>query len=56
VYSVAMLNAWVMANAVMSYIMGIRSGDPVVTQQHLKQVLLECGLFDPRMLPQPPPK
>jgi len=55
-YSVAVFNAWVMANAVMSYITGIRSRDPAVTQQHLKQVLLECGLFDPRMRPEPPPK
>jgi len=53
-YSVAMPNVWVMVNAVVPYIMGIRFGDPVVTQQHIKQVLLECGLFDPRMLPEPP--
>jgi len=56
VHSAAMLNAWVMANAVMSYMMGIRFKDPAVTQQHPMQVLLGCDLLDPRMQPEPPPE
>jgi len=51
VYSVAVFNAWVMANAVMSYITGIRSRDPAVTQQHPRQVLLECGVLPRRSCP-----
>lgn len=54
-YSAAFLNAWVMANAVLRYITGIHAKDPPITQQHLKNLVLRYGVFDYRVLPEPPP-
>ena len=54
VYSAAVFNAWVMANAMMRNFTGIVTEDPLITQQCLNDVI-KRGMSDYRMLPQPPP-
>ena len=54
VYSTAVFNALVMANAMMRYITGIISEDPLINQQCLNDVI-KCRTSDYRMLLKPPP-
>ena len=55
VYSVAVFNAWVVANTILGYITGIHTeGKSLVSPQHLKNVILSSCLFDCRTLPEPP--
>ena len=56
VYSVAVFNAWVVASTILGYITGIHTeGESLVSQQHLKNVMLSSCLFDCRILPELPP-
>ncbi len=52
VYSAAVFNARVMANAMMRIMTGITTEDPLITRQCLKDVI-KRGISDYRMLPQP---
>ena len=55
-YSVAVFNAWVVANAILGYITGIHAEkESLISQQHFKNMMLSSCLFDCRMLPEPPP-
>ena len=55
-YSVAVFNAWVVANAILGYITGIHAEkESLISQQHFKNMMLSSYLFDCRMLPEPPP-
>ena len=54
-YSVAVFNAWVVANAILGYITGIHAEkESLISQQHFKNMTLSSCLFDCRMLPEPP--
>ena len=54
VYSTAVFNAWVMANAVLMQVTGMYSVDPLITQKDLRNMLLlvVCGYRVPL---EPPP-
>lgn len=54
-YSAVMFNVWVMANAVLAYITMIHQEDPLITQQHLKHMLL-FYVLDDKIVPEPPPQ
>ena len=55
-YSVMIYNAWVVANAVLEFITGIyKENESLVSQQHLKNMILSCCPFDYYILPEPPP-
>ena len=54
-YSVAVFNAWVVANAILGHITGIHAEkESLISQQHFKNMTLSSCLFDCRMLPEPP--
>ncbi len=55
VYSVAVFNAWVMANATLMHVTGIYPTDPPITQQDLRDMLLLLIVFGYKEPPEPPP-
>lgn len=56
VYSVAIYNSWAVANAVLEYTTGIHNEkESLMSQQHTKNMMLSCCLFDCYILPEPLP-
>ena len=56
VFSSAIYNSWVMANAMLAWRNKVSANEPLITQQQLKDLLLYISLFvDCRLLPEPPP-